>query len=40
MKKLNKTTSVLFAMALAASFISGCGNPSKSESSTSATSSV
>ena len=40
MKKVNKATSVLFAMALAASFISGCGNQSKSESSTSATSSV
>lgn len=40
MKKVNKAASVLFAMILATSFISGCGNQSKSESSASATSSV
>ena len=33
MKKVNKVASILFAMALATSFISGCGNQSKSESS-------
>ena len=40
MKKVNKAASVLFAMILATSFISGCGSQSKSESSASATSSV
>ena len=40
MKKVNKVASILFAMALATSFISGCGNQSKSESSASTTSSV
>lgn len=39
MKKVNKAASVLFAMILATSFISGCGSQSKSESSASATSS-